>query len=268
MSGRRKVRSPAAVALAALLLGVSATGAVAAVIEGTNGNDVLTGTPDADVLRGLAGADVVHGLGGRDLLSGHEGNDELYGDAGRDFVWGYAGNDVQRGGGGPDQLTDAEGLTSAGADRLYGGPGPDYLGSVAGPDRLYGGGQDDELHTESPDVVADGGPGDDVLRAFYDENRSATGSVLRGADGDDTLTTWVSDTELWGGDGADALTVEVSRDVLVAAGPGNDTVMSNYGIDVPTMVNHVDCGPGNDVARVGSRDTVSSNCETVLLFPS
>jgi Ca2+-binding RTX toxin-like protein len=120
---------------------------------------------------------------------------------------------------------------------------------------------------ESPGVIADGGYGEDSLRAFYNEVSAATGSTLRGAAGHDELDTYVSDTELWGGRGNDRLIAQVTHDVLLVGGAGDDYVESNYGIDSAAKTNRVLCGPGKDTARVSVNDDVAADCEVVLYFP-
>lgn len=264
-----KARTSLVLSVAAVVTGVSAASAAPSnVIDGTAGDDVLTGTPEADSIDGFAGADVLRGLGSRDFLDGGTGDDELVGGAGRDIIWGAAGDDVQRGGAGPDHITDGESVATAGTDRLYGGYGPDFLGSSAGPDRLFGEGQNDKIFFESPGVVADGGFGDDWLRAFYDEESSATGSTLLGAGGADLLETWVNDTTLSGGSGNDTLHAFVTYDARLFGGAGDDQIESNYGLDNPLQVNHVACGPGNDTALVSVNDDVAADCEVVLTLPS
>lgn len=267
MRDRTRVGAPLVVAVTLMLLGAGAQAALPNQIVGTAGNDVLTGTPERDSMQGLGGADVMRGLGSNDFVNGDAGDDDLWGGSGSDTVSGGAGDDELYGGDGPDRMNDGP-RTAHGTDVAYGGNGPDVLSAWQGPDRMYGEGQNDELITFSPNVIANGGPGDDVLRAFYDEESSATGSTLRGVAGADELLTWVDDTALWGGDGNDTLKADVTGGVRLIAGAGDDYVESNYGIESTTRVNDVDCGPGRDTARVGLHDTVAPDCEVVLHFPN
>ena len=46
-----------------------------AIIDGTEGDDVLTGTDEADEIKGLAGDDVIDGGLGPDILRGGDGDD-------------------------------------------------------------------------------------------------------------------------------------------------------------------------------------------------
>ena len=86
-----------------------------------------------------------------------------------------------------------------------------------------------------------GRPGTDCLLG------GAGADTLRGEDGNDRLT---------GGSGADTLT----------GGPGVNAYRAGSGNDVVDSVNGraelVDCGPGQDRARVDKRDRVSG-CERV-----
>lgn len=104
-----------ALAIAALLVLSLSAPAVAAVINGTGGPDVLTGTRGADTIRGYAGNDVLSGRGGADYLYGGTGADRLYG-----------GKDLN-------------------PDVLYGGTGSDHL-YVRGRDTVYAGAGNDVIH--------------------------------------------------------------------------------------------------------------------------
>jgi lysyl oxidase/hemolysin type calcium-binding protein len=122
--------------------------ALAAVINGTSGDDVLEGTSKPDT------------------LYGYEGNDQLNGYAGKDVLWGGPGSDVSRGGGNNDTI-HGEG----GRDTLYGG---------GGDDQLYDTG-DTETDTFSC------GAGNDVVYAEFNDSVSAdceTKNVSDNPDGD------------------------------------------------------------------------------------
>jgi Ca2+-binding RTX toxin-like protein len=73
--------------------------ALAATIDGTNGNDRLIGTDRADQ---------IDGRGGQDVIRGHEGADTLDGGAGADDIWAGAedefAQDSVTGGGGDDVI--------------------------------------------------------------------------------------------------------------------------------------------------------------------
>jgi Ca2+-binding RTX toxin-like protein len=84
---------------------------VAALVRGTNGNDVLRGGPRGDILEGL---------GGNDRLYGGAGADRLYGGAGNDRLFGGPGDDILAGGPGADRFSCGRGrdvvyTTAAGA---------------------------------------------------------------------------------------------------------------------------------------------------------
>ena len=70
---------------------------VAAMIEGSSGDDALTGTEGEDVIAGLGGADTIDGLGGNDVICGGSGDDEIDAGAGGDVVFGEAGVDTRVG---------------------------------------------------------------------------------------------------------------------------------------------------------------------------
>jgi Ca2+-binding RTX toxin-like protein len=100
------------------------------VINGTNGNDVLTG------YSGYTYQSVYHnvnnqiyGLDGDDTISGKLGDDQLFGGLGNDNIDGYEGNDLISGGDGADSLGGGLGV-----DTLIGGLGNDWLNSGYGGD--------------------------------------------------------------------------------------------------------------------------------------
>ena len=85
MHDRRFLRR-AALAFAAIVVGLVAATAWAANIAGTAGNDTLRGTAKADRISGGAGNDKLFGLGGNDVLNGGPGDDLLVGGPGADVL--------------------------------------------------------------------------------------------------------------------------------------------------------------------------------------
>ena len=84
-----------ALPVAALLTASLATPAMAAVINGTSGPDVLVGTDQSDTIRGYGGNDVLRGKGRADDLYGGAGADRIYGgvELRPDVLYGRSGND-------------------------------------------------------------------------------------------------------------------------------------------------------------------------------
>lgn len=112
-----------------VLLAVVASGsaAVAATIQGTRGDDVLTGTPGPDRINGRAGDDRIRGRGGNDTLLGGPGDDLLSGDAGNDVLVGGPGQDTLLGGAGNDTIRAVDGEPDTiscgeGRDRVFADP--------------------------------------------------------------------------------------------------------------------------------------------------
>lgn len=122
--------------VAALLAASLAAPAMAAVINGGSGPDVLVGTPTADTIRGFGGNDVLRGSGGADHLYGGHGADRIYG-----------GREVRR-------------------DRLYGGAGPDHIYTHTS-DTAYAGYGNDTVEIFGPDKFGQVdifcGPGHDTV---------------------------------------------------------------------------------------------------------
>ena len=98
---RCRLRSPAAVLLAGLVIVISAA---AKTVTGTNGPDVLRGSDRSDKLYGKSGHDRLFGLDGNDLLVGGPGRDLLEGAAGNDrLIARDDERDIVRCGSGRDQ---------------------------------------------------------------------------------------------------------------------------------------------------------------------
>ena len=117
----------------ALMLGSGA--ALAALVEGNNGDNTLTGTNRADTIHAYGGEDVVRALSGRDEIHGGYGADQLYGGRYGDTIYG-----------------------GKGTDRLYGSYGEDHI--VSRDLNSSGIGQRD---------VVDCGPGFDTFAADFDD---------------------------------------------------------------------------------------------------
>lgn len=148
-------------------------------VNGTAGNDTLNGT---------YAADVINGLGGDDYLNGNEGNDTLDGGSGNDIAgywstwqstplnftstWRTSGGLQADGLGGTDTLINIEELHFGGGmgnDTLVGDTGRNYIEGASGNDTMTGGGGNDTFGYS---------PG-------------------QRAQGDDTVTDFSGDDQLW-----------------------------------------------------------------------
>jgi RTX calcium-binding nonapeptide repeat (4 copies)/Lysyl oxidase len=127
--------------------------ALAAVFNGTAGDDTLNGTNQSDSIFGYGGNDTINGRGGHDELWGGFGSDTVYGQGSDDTLHGEGGNDTLQGGPGNDELRGADGvdvLTSHGGDdRLY-----DRDGNAAERDRFNCGTGIDTVQADATDRVA------------------------------------------------------------------------------------------------------------------
>ena len=183
-------------------------------------------------------------------------------------------------------MTPAEQADSAGAPdvvsydldderidvRVTGGAGADTVrGSTPGTGWIRGNGGDDEIFArpvqEDHVVGVQGGPGDDDLWSPY----------AVGGPGDDLLQAWWTDSRLFGGGGDDRLIGERGDDALrggagadvLRAGDGSDVVYGGRGDDRvraadPTepFDDDVNCGKGHDEVRIDWRD-LTWRCEVV-----
>jgi Ca2+-binding RTX toxin-like protein len=105
-----------------------------------------------------------------------------------------------------------------------------------------GGDADDELLGHHGSDTITGGPGDDILWGDWDpsNNNGRQRDVLRGNAGDD----WIYPSH---------------GTTHVVAGPGADHIWAYYGKGT------IDCGPGNDTARVRMNGAFKlKRCEKVL----
>ena len=130
-----------------------------------------------------------------------------------------------------------------GDDNLVGTAGPDVIRGLTGNDSLYGKNGRDYLS---------GGQGNDTLSG------GPRGDTLRGRAGDDVLNGDQGADLLYGGQGADTENG--------GAGPDRLHALAKDGV-----VDHLDCGPGLDVARIIGNDTVldeTTHCERVVKVSS
>lgn len=150
-----------------------------AIIQGTEGNDILVGTTDNDTIYDNAGDDVAFGDNGNDTLEGGDGKDTLSGGDGNDYlqggyddsddtVFGDDGNDtIFDSGGGKNLLYGGSGRDTiyGGSDRDIqdGGSGNDSLYGIGGNDLLYGGSGHDSLYGSDENDALYGGAGNDFL---------------------------------------------------------------------------------------------------------
>jgi len=127
--------------------------ALAAVINGTAGNDTLNGTSMGDSIFGYGGDDTINGRVGQDELWGGFDSDTVYGQGSNDTLHGEGGSDTLVGGGGNDELRGADGVDvltgGAGDDRLY-----DRDGNAAERDRFNCGTGNDTIQADPTDRVA------------------------------------------------------------------------------------------------------------------
>jgi Ca2+-binding RTX toxin-like protein len=226
--------------------------AVAAVFNGTLGDDTITGTPAADTVWALGGDDVVHGAGANDVLHGGPGADLLFGDAGGDVLRGDSGADTMLGNGGADTLY------TVGSDVAHGGAQSDELRVGPGDARAFGDAGADRLIASSVgSSVLVGGPGVDELVV----EANGFGKVLRGAADGDSLLALADGATLEGGAGADVL---VSRFTGTLVGGDGDDVLAGDREASPTQT-VLACGAGVDRVTADLADVIGSDCEDVTV---
>ena len=194
-------------------------------------------------------------------LIGGDGNDTLIGGSGNDFLYGGNGNDSLVGGSGNNQLRG-----EAGNDSLSAGHGSDFFSGGIGVDQVsyadrtngvkvgIGKYADDGEANEHDNVYLDvecvvGGKGNDAISA----NPSiATGVLLVGLGGNDTLVGGPGNDSIYGGTGNDVITGNGGADQLFGEA-GNDTIFA-----ADTIRDTVNGGDGTDGARYDSIDNLLS----------
>lgn len=237
--------------VAVSLDGIANDGPIGNAIDSVSGIEIVEGGDGNDVLSDAGGAEEFRGNGGNDtfVMTGG-GNDYVYGGSGNDTVTDGAGDDTYLGEGGNDVVKPA-----AGRDYVVGGPGTDTADySAAGTAITVT--LDGNWNDGVPGVTADldsigtdvekliGTSGDD---SFY-AGSTSVGVTFEGAAGNDTLMSGTGNDTLVGGSGADSL----------SSGGGNDTLFSKDGAANDTVIG----GSGTDTASVDVGD-VLGGLETV-----
>ena len=187
------------------------------VVDGGDGNDIITTGDDHDVIFGGAGNDTIDGGLDDDTIDGGTGDDLIIGGHGSDTIEGGDGDDVIWGGlgAGTDVLNIPDEFDlrpDNGMDVIHGG---------AGNDVIYGQDDDDVLYGDAGDDIIDGGIDDDEIHGGEGDD------ILIGGDGDDTVD---------GGEGND----------LIVGGAGLDNVSGGDDRDTFTLVNVGDVVDGNE----------------------
>ena len=165
------------------------------VFNGYDGNDSFTNsTTLPSVIDGGDGDDILTGGGGDDFILGGKGQDTIYGKEGNDTMIGSAGSDTMSGGGGNDLMKGESGMDlvygDEGDDRLYGGPdsdwihgdlGQDLIVSIGGSaDTIAGGSQTDNFWVDAIDVVTDAAAGEQSLGYLHEVEALLRRQLQRG----------------------------------------------------------------------------------------
>lgn len=173
--------------LVALMAATSIAGgvALAAEMNGGDGDNTIRGTAEADTINGNDGKDIIYGMEGDDEIDGGERGDRLYGG---DEVMGLTGDDHISG--------------RAGDDKIFGGPGADRLGGGYDADIIREGPEDDA----SVDAIVSGPGGDQI----YAANGSQVADVISCQDGQDKVQADPADQVA-----SDCEVVEVVKEISV-----------------------------------------------------
>ena len=228
-------------------------------VFGTAGDDLIdvnyAGDPDGDfvdnedaIIPGDApNDDRIFAYGGDDTVIAGPGDDTVFGGQGDDEVTGGAGDDSVRGGLGNDVLTSNDG-----SDSVYGDGGDDVIDTSGGghvplPDRGYPGLYPaDSDPTNDLDLVR-GGDGNDTISTGDDND-----TIFGGRD-DDDIDGGFDDDQISGGFGNDTIVGAEGSDTIEGR-QGDDLIYGGYGPDVPDAVNIPDAD--GDLVPENGRDLI------------
>ena len=215
-----------------------------AIINGTNGGEILVGGEASDLINARAGTDVLEGRGGNDVLHGDTNNDSLFGGEGNDVL-----------DGGPDAAAD--GSFGSDTDKLDGGNGidtADYSGVQHGMTvNLFQGislGQGNVDTLVSIENIT-GTNFNDILTGDDGAN------LIQGADGNDVLNGGGGDDFLSAGIGNDLLKGDTGKDLLIGS-RGADKLTGGSGADTFRFFSTNDGGVG-----AANRDVINDFKHTV-----
>ena len=250
-------------------------------VLGQGGNDTITGTLSGDILDGGDGDDVISGDRGEDSIRGGAGNDTLNGDLdddqllggdGADSLFGGTGHDLLQGGNDDDRLNGNSGhdtlegelgndtlLAGSGHDLARGGSGADSIKGQSGHDTLFGGGGGDTIRGEAGNDIINGGDGDDSIRGGVGRDLitgGEGGDAINGEAGNDTLLGDDGDDSLIGGAGADIVLGGDGDDRVSGSGSNADTVAGNEGDDLLL---------GNQASEIDETFTVADEILAMLI---
>lgn len=167
-------------------------------------------------------------------FSGTARDDTLRGDDRANRMCARAGDDLVRARGGSDTV-----FGGYGHDQLYSGPRNDSVWGGDGVDAIDGARGADFHHGELGDDSVTGGPGPDTL--YGGEGND----FLCGGDGDDYIDLGSTD----------------SNYQYASSGPGNDTIVADYG-----WSDDIYCGDGVDYVYIDDPyvDYTDASCEHVI----
>ena len=219
---------------------------MAAIINGTPGDDTLTDTPANDVIRGFAGDDDITSNFRNDRIDGGEDDDQiLITSAGRAYVLGGPGNDV---------IVSAQ-TGSFSVQRLFGNDGDDNI----------------VVETSPHGSRIDGGDGDDVI----DVNNVLGNNVIYGGDGDDEIEAIDStgNNKVYGGPGQDNITLGGGSN-FVEPGEDADVVVAGTAATSRDIINiRVGDVPAGETEKItctvdpGARTTIILKRSSLGSFP-
>jgi hypothetical protein len=259
---RLSLRTRFSVALVASILLASTAVADGLLVNGTDGDDVLTGTAAAESFYGRAGNDTLSGGGGDDEFDGGPGADSFSGNEGSDAV-SYSGaapvtvtidgvaNDGAVGEADNVGLDIEDVFGGAGNDRLTGSPAANTLDGGNGDDRLDGGNGTDFLF---------GGEGDDVIFA-----RDGEVDVIECGPGLDTAT--VDRDDIVAGDCESISRPQItSTPGLTLNGPKRKLIVSTIESKSSLKLVCLTCGKKKTPKLMISKDSVKLSKGRVAVF--
>ncbi len=260
---------------------ITEVASMAAMIEGSETDDVLIGNGLSEAIISFGGNDILNGLDENDWIEGGDGNDHLRGDMDNDTLIGNAGNDTMLAG-----RDDQSGVRDVmGQDWMLGGDGDDFLSGNENQDMLmgdvgndiaYGGKGDDQIFGDAGNDHLFGDEGNDtIIGTNGDENSAAAGNeedmiygyrhndLIQGGPGKDMVFSGKDDDFAYGGKDDDMMWGDLGFDTIYGD-KGDDTLFGDTNDPNQTTSEGQDLmwgGAGNDFIDGNRNDDTLSGGE-------
>jgi Ca2+-binding RTX toxin-like protein len=241
--------------------------ALANVVDGGGGIDVLVLAGGDDTGQGGAGNDYLYGQAGSDTLDGGADGDVVIGDSEADTLNGGAGDDYLFGGDGGDTIyaLNAGGGPDAGVGIMYGEGGADTLNGSDGTDYFYGGAGAD---------IFNGNGGVNAYITIGENIGETIGDTINGGSGQDYVYASDANDTMYGGANVDVFQAFGGDDVLeggadvdyLYGGTGNDQFRVGLGNGTDVLLDFVAGGTEDTIHLVATGLTTFAQVQAAMFY--